>query len=220
MEYCDQANLAQAESSFFSLAARCFRRPDRALAALLAEGFVSGELRNLVACESGDRMDAIIAEVEAFEGECCDVPADDARLRLEVDYNRLFVGPAALLAPPYESYYASRSRESGGGRLRTAEERAVVAEYRRHGYAVPEPIAELPDHIAVELEFISLLAGNEAAAWEAEHDDGARSIQRSQAGFIEEHLGIWAADFSARVAFGSRTTFYPAMAALVEAYCA
>lgn len=215
----EKAGFARAEAEFFGLSCRCLQRPDETLAALLKEGGVSIRLRELLSCETGDRAFDPVGAIEAFEAECAKMPVDGIRLRLEVDYNRLFVGPGALLAPPYESYYASEARQAGGGRLRTEDERAVAAAYRKSGFAVPEPLVELPDHIAIELEFLARLAGAEADFWERGSEEEALESQSAQARFIEEHLGTWAKAFAERVGAGSRTVFYPAIANLAAAYC-
>lgn len=217
MGYQEEIGLARAQERLFGLLAACLTRPDRELANALMRGDVSARFGDLLSFGSGDRIESALGAIASFERDCAESSVDDVRLCLEVDYNRLFVGPAALLAPPYESCYASEAKGSGG-RLRTEEERAVAAEYRRYGYAVPEPLVELPDHIAVELEFLSRMAGREARAWESGAAEAADAMRFAQASFLENHLRTWAGTFATRVESGARTAFYPGAAALVAEF--
>ena len=132
------------------------------------------------------------------------------RLELEVDYNRLFVGPGKLIAPPYESYYASENSEHGG-RLRTQDEFAVKMAYAANGYAMPEQFVDLPDHAAIELDFLALMARDEAAAWEAGDSQRAFYLQQEADAFAAQHPARWFATCAERVDAGARTAFYPAV---------
>lgn len=218
MDYREKAGFARAQECFFDLMAVCFMRPGKDLADAMVQGRVSKRLGTLLLSDGDERLGAAVLAIASFERECAGMSIDEVRLCLEVDYNRLFVGPAALLAPPYESYYASEAKGSGG-RLRTEEERAVAAEYLRYGYAVPESLIELPDHIAVELAFLALLAGREAQAWELGTVEAAEGVRLAQARFLESHLGAWAGALAKRVEDGARTAFYPGAAALVAGFC-
>lgn len=71
---------------------------------------------------------------------------------LEFEYNRLFVGPGKLLAPPYEGAYRNADRL-----LMQEETMAVRAFYRRCGIAVKRESAIPDDHLGFELEFVSYL---------------------------------------------------------------
>ncbi|WP_449315751.1 TorD/DmsD family molecular chaperone [Rubneribacter sp.] len=215
----EERALARAQAALLSTAARVMRRPDAALAEDVIAGRLSQGLESLVG-EGAEGALRALGELRAFEGSVAHVAPDELRLRLEVDYNRLFVGPGALKAPPYESYYASEARAPGSGRLRTEEERQVAGAYARCGYAVPEGLAELPDHVAVELEFLALLARDEAAAWEAGDDRRALELQDAQEGFVEEHLGRWIEQLAARVRAEARCPLYPAVIDVAAAYCA
>lgn len=219
MEPNEERSLACAQADLFSIAARVMRRPDASLAVDVMEGRLSARLGAAVAAGAENAL-AFLDELRTFEEASAKRDAEEMRLRLEVDYNRLFVGPGALAAPPYESYYASEAKAPGSGRLRTEEERQVVRAYARRGYAMPEELVELPDHIAVELEFLALLACEEAAAWGAGDVEKAFELQGAQESFIEEHLGTWAGKLAARVRAEARCALYPAVLGLVASYCA
>ena len=93
--------------------------------------------------------------------------ADEVRVKLAVDWTKLFRGVQKGYGPPppYESVYL------GGGILHGPITDRVAREYESHGVKILEPKNELPDFIAVELAFMSALANKEAKAWEGGDGD-------------------------------------------------
>lgn len=217
MDYQNMAAQARAESILLALWAKSFYRPTAELARELRDGDVVTDLRNLVSgCEDAT-INSAVDILDAFAQSLREKDLEAARLALEVDYNRLFVGPSALLAPPYESFYATARLEEGErGVVRGTPEREVKAEYAAHGLAMPAEFVEFSDHLAVELEYLSLLAKREAEAWELGNEKAALALQDDQESFRGEHLGTWIEPFVRSVAEGARTAFYPAVAVLVQ----
>ncbi|MBW1770891.1 MAG: molecular chaperone TorD family protein [Deltaproteobacteria bacterium] len=76
-----------------------------------------------------------------------------------VDFARLFVGPYALLAPPYGSVYLDGERKVMGDSTMD-----VCMRYAEVGLQLADHFKEVPDHIAAELEFIYFLILKEAEA--------------------------------------------------------
>ncbi|MHB8950745.1 MAG: TorD/DmsD family molecular chaperone, partial [Rhodoferax sp.] len=70
---------------------------------------------------------------------------------LLVDYTRLFLGPVQALASPYGSSWL-------GAPAQTQEQEnpalAVLDLYSAGGFETDEAFSDLPDHMAVELEFL------------------------------------------------------------------
>jgi putative dimethyl sulfoxide reductase chaperone len=216
MEYQGLAELARAEGAMLGLLAKGLFRPTLELAEELRSGAFIGDLRGIVSTEE-PAMASALGTLDAFAEHLKGIEPDEARLALEVDYNRLFVGPSALLAPPYESFYETTEHgDSERGSLRGRSERAVNAEYLAHGLAMPEGFIEFPDHIAVELEYLSHLASQEADAWERGDESAAVSLQEDQDRFRAQHISRWIEPFSANVSDGAKTTFYPAVTSLVH----
>jgi TorA maturation chaperone TorD/Fe-S-cluster-containing hydrogenase component 2 len=122
---------------------------------------------------------------------------------LEAEYARLFIGPGRPVAHPYESVYRE-GRVMGNCTL------AVRASYAAEGLA-PEGHS-LPDHVAVELEFMAHLARREAEAWEQDDEEGALICLRQQEAFLSEHLGRWLPRFCQRVLTGEAHPFYTSLA--------
>jgi len=130
---------------------------------------------------------------------------------LEAEYARLFVGPGRPVAHPYESVY----RE---GRVMGDCTLAV-----RQSYAAEELAPEghsLPDHVAVELEFMAYLARREEEAREQGDEDGALAYLRQQEAFLGEHLGRWLPRFCQRILTGEAHPFYADLAQRTWEYVA
>lgn len=210
----ESAAAARVESATFALLSRCLLRPARALSDDVASGSVASQLAEVFDGTCSSEIAQRLDSVRAFGEELSAREGDAARLALEVEYNRLFVGPGKLLAPPYESYYLSEARRAGSGRLRTDAERSVARAYAARGYAMPEEFVELPDHVAVELEFLALVAAQEAEAWDAGDAQRARDARHAADAFADAHPAQWLLAFARDVHAGARLPFYPAIADL------
>jgi len=107
-------------------------------------------------------------------------------IELQAEYTRLFINNyPELPCPPYESAY----RE--GGLLGEAAVR-VQQFYAEWGLEAAE---ELPDHLALELEFVHFL---DAQAAEADAEEAAQACTDRER-FLKEHLLEWAPQLAADV---------------------
>lgn len=123
---------------------------------------------------------------------------------LEEQHVALFgASKAGTLCPPYESVFMSPSGQPDGLLMARVE-----AAYSEIGIAPSPDTGELPDHVAIELEFMAMLCGQEAAAWEANVvADAARSMRRAKR-FLEGHLSVWLPAFSRQLARADKDGFY------------
>jgi len=128
---------------------------------------------------------------------------------LEMEYNRLFVGPGAPVAPPYESFYRDPR-----GLLMGSSVRAVRQKYAEADLGIPPDHRDLPDHVATELGFMAYLALQEAAAEGVERQTW---LDRRFA-FLRQHLGIWLPVFCRRVQEEGQHPFYTALAELTDVF--
>lgn len=86
--------------------------------------------------------------------------------------------------------------------------------YCAFGLELAEDAAERPDHICLELEFMSVLAAKEAYALEHQLDADQIALGRdAQKKFLREHLGHWLPAFTRRL---EREAGPGALAALAE----
>lgn len=126
---------------------------------------------------------------------------------LRVEYAKLFVGPYELQAPPYGSVYLDGERKLMGPS--TLE---VVKLYERAGLVIDQDLKELPDHIALELEFMSYLLSREAESLEQPDQNHVAQFRDLTAQFFEKFLNPWISPFCQKIKEGSEHPFYIALA--------
>lgn len=141
---------------------------------------------------------------------------EETLLELAIDYARVFIGHgtnAYSAAYPFESVYTSEKR------LLAQEARdEFVAEYRAAGMKLESSWKDPEDHIALELEYMSVLCSRCAAALEAKDDDAALGLMAGQRTFLTRHLAAWAPMFTADVKRFAKTEFYQGLACLTEGF--
>jgi len=132
---------------------------------------------------------------------------------LEVEYNRLFVGPGAPRVYPYESLY----RGSMSLVMGPSAGEALQA-YRRAGLAINTAFKDLPDHVAVELEFMARLCCEEARAESAGRADLALRLKQEQRSFLDAHLATWLPAMCERVIRETTSTIYRGFAEIAATF--
>lgn len=105
------------------------------------------------------------------------------------EYNRLFLVKPQV--SPYETTYLKLPGQSEG--MIAAN---VSGIYGLSGLAVSPEINELPDHIAIELEFMSFLCEKETTALKEGNQNGMAAAQQEQRNFMENHLVRWFPKFA------------------------
>ena len=173
----EQAREARAEAALTALISRCLLRPSLEFAEEVQRGEVADGRNQHGSREGDEKVVAALGELRAFCEEAAGSAPNDARLMLETDFNRLFVGPGTLLAVPYESFYKTMKDENGRGHLRGPSEQQVAACYALNGFKMPDHFVDFADSIAIELEFLGVMADKEADAFLA-----GRSRSHSQCG--------------------------------------
>jgi TorA maturation chaperone TorD len=132
----------------------------------------------------------------------------------------VFLFDRQVRCPPYEGAYGAARGLAGKG----AQLADVAGFYAAFGLRPAGDQADMEDHVAAELEFMSALAIKEAWAL-GEPDAGALEVTRAaEAAFVRDHLGAWAGAFAREVQSATPLRFYVAaadvLAAWVEAECA
>lgn len=131
---------------------------------------------------------------------------------LLVDYTRLFLGPIEALAKPYGSSWLEVVPTEDNPPL------AVLDLYSEGGFEIDDDFRELPDHVAVELEFLYLLIFNMNRAQAAGKTEEIAATELLQQRFLGEHLGAWMGPFAAAVKKGAATAFYQELAEFTERF--
>lgn len=137
---------------------------------------------------------------------------DEAQLpALTHDYMRLFIGPDALLAPPWESVY--RSPE---GLIFDKTTLEVRREYQRFGMPIPKLHNEPEDHIGLELRFIGHLMALSLDAVGQNQVGAISLILGALDSFLHDHLLCWADQCLDKVINHANTAYYRGIALLTR----
>ncbi|WP_378955087.1 molecular chaperone [Pelosinus sp. sgz500959] len=102
------------------------------------------------------------------------------------EYNKLFVGPGKLLAPPFESSYRNKL-----GLVMQEETLAVRNFYKKIGVEVKAKNSIPDDHLVLELEFICYLLAQAAKKTESEHIEAPNEYLILYKLFFIEHIKPW-----------------------------
>ena len=127
------------------------------------------------------------------------------------DFNRLFVGPGEMLAPPWESVHRSRTK------LTFQEPTLQVrAPYEAFGVQAPALHREPDDHLALELDFLATLSERAVEAGDRGDGDQLEGCLRAQQAFLRDHLLAWAPTCLALVEKHAETDYYRGAARLAR----
>ncbi len=182
--------------------AECFHLPDKALSAIL------NNLEKHLGALGSEAFSHVVLSRHEYQG------ASDLE-KLRVDFAKLFVGPYHLLAPPYGSIYLE-----GDHKVMENSTVDVRERYREAGLDISENFKDAPDHIAAELEFMYVLIFKEI---EAIHSDTLEAVYEQllrQKLFLQDHLGIWVAEFVENVKRHAETDFYRNLAIAMQIFVA
>ena len=157
---------------------------------------------------------AIAAGIEAKQW-LLDLDSDEMHSldKLQWDFTKLFLGPMALLAPPWESTYFSEDRlvfqES------TLDVRRAYLKYNFICKGYPN---EADDHIAYELDFMQRLSALTYEAINNEQWEEAKALINDQSAFLDEHLLKWIGLFSQNIIEHAETPFYKGVAYVLQGF--
>lgn len=183
-------------SDCFRFLSACFCQPQKSL--FLDEHLLNNLTKNLQQTSPGAAVFSAAMEETILQY------SDEY---LAVEYARLFVGPFEIKAPPYGSLYLDGERKVMGDS--TME---VIRFYEEAGLSSNKDCGDLPDHIAVELEFMSYLIYNETVAMEKSDFKTALEVLKKQEEFLEGFLGRWIVPFCEKIRDATDNGFYAALA--------
>ena len=194
-------SITAAREDAYRLLAACFYPPTPAL---IEEGCCA----NLAAL-----LEPFAAEAASFAGAAAVAAGQSSLEALAVEHARLFIGPFQLVAPPYGSIYLDEAKTVMGDS--TAR---VAAFYRNCGLQLADDFHELPDHFAVELEFISYLAFKQREAEVSGDLSEVARISALQQEFLARFLMPWLEPFTAAIITDAEAPFYQAVARCTAAF--
>ena len=92
----------------------------------------------------------------------------------------------------------------------------VAGFYRAFGFKADAELREVPDHIAIELSFLSFLAFKEGFALHRNDEDQVDTCRDAEAKFIGQHLDRWFHRFSGALAAMTRDGYYCSLALFAD----
>lgn len=138
-------------------------------------------------------------------GDLMQFSIDEIIQFLQVEFTRLFINTAyeSLLAPPYESYYQNeRSLLMSAPIITELEYLFQITGLEFAGRDLS------PDHIAVEMEYMSYLVEEEQKYRNNNDNSNLSIILDLQKHFIDKHLKLWTISFFEKTSQHSNYHFY------------
>ena len=140
----------------------------------------------------------------------------DVLTELAKDYVRCFIGygmESHSAAYPYESVYLSEKHLM----MQSARDE-VLAVYRSQGVDKQPDWKEGEDHVALEFEFMAILADRAAEALRAGDEALHDELAATAAGFMEAHILKWVPTMLAEVDHRAKTGFYLGVAHTAQGF--
>jgi len=148
------------------------------------------------------QANTLIVQLKKASGET-------TKTKLLVEYARLFIGPFKLPTPPYASCYLG-SRE-----LNNEITDWVRSFYEDSGLEFDYTIMDLPDHIAVETEFLHYLLTKEYQALMENDKERADWFHERYSTFFQHHHSKWVDVLSKKVIAETMEPFYSVLFQLI-----
>lgn len=156
--------------------------------------------------EDSEAMKALLGFLDELRAQDRETLLD----RAKDEYTRVFVGPGALPASPYESPYTG-AHDMGVFQENTL---AVRAWYRERGFQVRRLQAVPDDHVSTMCAFMARMGARSLECLMAGDDAALAAGLRDQASFVCGHLAGWVGVFAESVRnskAGSAAVLYPQM---------
>jgi TorA maturation chaperone TorD len=136
------------------------------------------------------------------------------RERLAQEHLRLFGGLTYGRSPPppYESVWR------GEGKLMGKVTSSVLRTYNEAGMELASGTTEPPDHVGVELSYLSYLCSKEADAHRSCDSTEMARYSRMQYDFLRQHVVRWVPSFCQHIARADTTGFYQGIAILTREF--
>ncbi len=201
----------EAKAALHSLLAQAMNYPDAKLVDSLRKGKFAGALSSSLVVLGNTSLKGDIKKCRKEYLRKDSMDKKEMLLGLERDYTRMFFSSRPRLAYLFESVY----RE---GKLLQESTFEIARLYRDAGLVLNEDFRLPPDHIAVELEFLSFLFFKEIEGLKNGNKETAEYARELQEIVISEHLRSLALNVAERVVQHARTAFYRTVARVLQQY--
>ncbi len=140
-----------------------------------------------------------------------EIHTPDFLYNAENEYTRLFIGPARLVAPPWESVYRNKQE------MLFQESTLAVREFYRKFNMLPEGYPRIADDaLALEIHFMAKLAQKSLDALQNEQMDWLKYYLNGQNIFLSNHLLVWVPMFLERMKDATSDVMYPQMCIILD----
>ena len=197
----------------WGLIARGFaEEPDAAFAAIVASDHARAEV-GLVEDERaavlGEAFNALVGMLAAPDGD-----EEAALAAARADFTRIFIGPGALAAAPWETMHTTGKRV-----LFHRDVLSVRDAYRQAG-CLPVRYPEVAaDAIGLECDFMAKLAADALAAFQAGEGQRCQDRLLSSLTFLTDHLLRWIDSLADTVEAHYPGAFYGALTRFAGLWC-
>jgi TorA maturation chaperone TorD len=157
---------------------------------------------------------AIQEGIKAIDNYINQEDYSDILEQLNIEYTKMFVVPDnSSNTHPFESV------QRHAGRVFSLDETLEVRKhYMKHGL-LPERLNEEPDdHVALELQFMKILAEKSFYAYENNEYKKLEELLDDQIKFMEKHLLQWAPKFAGNVVKATNADFYRGVGLILGSY--
>lgn len=199
----EQVQWLELRGSVYQLLADFLGRPPRM--SLIAGWRHKAELNHkVVTSESGRRLKHYLESIpeEDFRGVCH---------KEAEEYERLFTGHDAIIAPCEST---CRCRTEGADAFACISEVRKI--YMENGVVFNKLNGERDDHIALELEFMAVLA--EGMLTKGNLQESCLELADAQLHFLESHLLKWARPFAKELLEATSSPLYTGLAELMDQF--
>lgn len=94
----------------------------------------------------------------------------------------------------------------------------VLRMYKEVGFLLSPSYKDLPDHIAVEFEFMALLCEEEGAGWERSDLSQAAKFLSHEEIFLKTQLVRWIPNIASKILASTSSPFYRSLVSLARDY--
>ncbi|MCK4791850.1 MAG: molybdopterin-dependent oxidoreductase, partial [Desulfobacteraceae bacterium] len=194
-------------SKVYKILSTCFRYPDRVLF-----DYARGDLFNDL---EGSLMrlpyrEMLRGGLELLHSALARMDSCPSLEDVQIAHTGLFIyARGERCCYPYESIYRGENRGLMG-----ESTIAVKRAYRDFGLRVSRRFADLPDHIAAELEFMHFLTFNEEKFSSARQDQYRVICVANEISFLESHLQKWVPAFYGCIEENKDSLFFRALSRL------
>lgn len=175
--------IAQLRSQAYTLLSLVFRQPDSALLSWFgsapAARLLSRLVKGLPDPGPGERLASLVRADRTLAG-AGELPG------LVAEYHYLFSPTPTVRVPLWASAYS-------GGEQKVMGEPALLAReiYAWAGYTLSPDFSDQPDHLTLQLQFMSLLSNGQWGAWKRRDPGQATGWAALDQEFVSRHLFPW-----------------------------